>query len=89
MTILLDLDLSEKLQQLRNSLRPGQKQLADWEGGEMAISAVPGAGKSHSLAVAATIIIGRYKLHSKKQLIIVTYTRSATAGIKAKIKKYL
>jgi DNA helicase-2/ATP-dependent DNA helicase PcrA len=89
MTILLDLDLSEKLQQLRNSLRPGQKQLADWERGEMAISAVPGAGKSHSLAVAATIIIGRYKLHSKKQLIIVTYTRSATAGIKAKIKKYL
>ncbi|BBA79999.1 putative UvrD/REP helicase [cyanobacterium endosymbiont of Rhopalodia gibberula] len=89
MTILLDLDLSEELQQLRNSLRPGQKQLADWERGEMAISAVPGAGKSYSLAVAATIIIGRYQLHSKKQLIIVTYTRSAAAGIKAKIKKCL
>jgi DNA helicase II / ATP-dependent DNA helicase PcrA len=89
MTILLDLDLSEKLQQLRNSLRPGQRQLADWERGEMAISAVPGAGKSHSLAVAATIIIGRYKLHSKKQLIIVTYTRSAAAGIKVKIKRCL
>ncbi|YAI82386.1 MAG: ATP-dependent helicase [cyanobacterium endosymbiont of Rhopalodia sterrenbergii] len=89
MTISLELDIPEKLQQLRNSLRTGQKQLADWERGEMAISAVPGAGKSYSLAVAATIMIGRYKLHSKKQLIIVTYTRSAAASIKAKIKKCL
>ena len=89
MTISLDFNLSKKLQQLRNTLRSGQKQLADWERGEMAISAVPGAGKSYSLAVAATIIIGRYQLHSKKQLIVVTYTRSAAAGIKAKIKKCL
>ena len=89
MTILLDLNFLEKLQQLRNTLRPGQQQLADWERGEMAISAVPGAGKSHSLAVAATIVIGRYQLHPRKQLMIVTYTRSAAAGIKAKIKERL
>ncbi|EAZ89854.1 ATP-dependent helicase [Crocosphaera chwakensis] len=80
---------SIKLDQLRDSLRPGQQQLATWEGGKMAISAVPGAGKSHSLAVAAAMIIARYQLHPRKQLIIVTYTRSAAAGIKAKIKERL
>ncbi len=81
--------LSIKLDQLRESLRPGQQQLGSWEGGKMAISAVPGAGKSHSLAVAAAMMIARYQLHPRNQLIIVTYTRSAAAGIKAKIKERL
>jgi DNA helicase-2/ATP-dependent DNA helicase PcrA len=77
------------LQQLRDSLRPGQQHLGDWQGGQMAISAVPGAGKSHSLSVAAALAIARYQLHGKKQLLIVTYTRSAAASIKAKIKERL
>lgn len=81
--------LSEKLQQLRNSLRPGQRSLADWKGGQMAISAVPGAGKSHSLSVAAALAVARHQLHARKQLIIVTYTRSAAASIKAKIRDRL
>ncbi|MEA5533068.1 ATP-dependent helicase [Crocosphaera sp. XPORK-15E] len=78
-----------QLKKLRDNLRPGQQQLADWEGGKMAVSAVPGAGKSHSLSVAAAMTIARYQLHPRKQLIIVTYTRSAAAGIKAKIKERL
>ncbi|MGK7884087.1 MAG: ATP-dependent helicase [Crocosphaera sp.] len=82
-------NLSIKLEELRNSLRPGQQQLASWTGGKMAISAVPGAGKSHSLAVAAAMMIAKYQLHPRNQLIIVTYTRSAAAGIKAKIKERL
>ncbi|EAM49773.1 ATP-dependent helicase [Crocosphaera watsonii WH 8501] len=82
-------NLSIKLEELRNSLRPGQQQLASWTAGKMAISAVPGAGKSHSLAVAAAMMIAQYRLHPRKQLIIVTYTRSAAAGIKAKIKERL
>jgi DNA helicase-2/ATP-dependent DNA helicase PcrA len=82
-------EIEEKLQQLRNSLRPGQRNLADWRGGQMAISAVPGAGKSYSLSVAAAMAIARYQLHARKQLIIVTYTRSAAASIKDKIKKQL
>ena len=87
--IFLSETLAIKLDELRKSLRPGQQQLGSWQRGKMAISAVPGAGKSHSLAVAAAMMIARYKLHPKKQLIIVTYTRSATAGIKAKIKECL
>ncbi|MGV2390737.1 MAG UNVERIFIED_CONTAM: hypothetical protein LVR29_28640 [Microcystis novacekii LVE1205-3] len=37
---------------LRQQLRAGQQELADWQGGKMAISAVSGAGKSTVLAVA-------------------------------------
>ncbi|MGV2390738.1 MAG UNVERIFIED_CONTAM: UvrD-helicase domain-containing protein [Microcystis novacekii LVE1205-3] len=35
------------------------------------------------------MVIAREQLHAKKQLIIVTYTRSAAASIKAKIKQRL
>jgi len=77
------------LQQLRASLRPGQQSMADWQGGELAVSAVPGAGKSHSMAVAAALAIAREQLHSRRQLIVVTLTRSAAANIKLKIRGFL
>ncbi len=77
------------LKTLKQSLRSGQKSLAEWEGGQMAVSAVPGAGKSHSLSVAAAIAIIKNQLHSRRQLLIVTYTRSAAASIKSKIRDRL
>ena len=80
---------SEALEKLRNSLRDGQKMMGDWQGGKMAISAVPGAGKSHSLSVAAALAIARYQLHPRRQLVIVTYTRSAAASIKKKVRDRL
>ena len=79
----------QSLDTLRQQLRRGQQRLANWNGGEMAVSAVPGAGKSHSLSVAAAIAIIRHQLHARKQLVIVTYTRSAALAIKAKIKERL
>ena len=81
--------LENQLQQLRKSLRPGQQSLADWQGGQMAVSAVPGAGKSHSLSIAAATVVARHQLHSRKQLVVVTYTRSAAASIKSKIRDRL
>ena len=81
--------LAAELLKLKHSLRQGQKGLADWRGGEMAVSAVPGAGKSHSLSVAAAIAIAQNQLHSRKQLVVVTYTRSAAANIKSKIRDRL
>ena len=81
--------LESQLLLLRNSLRRGQQGLAHWRGGEMAVSAVPGAGKSHSLSVAAAIAIAKNQLHSRRQLIVVTYTRSAAASIKSKIRDRL
>ena len=81
--------LEAQLSLLRNSLRTGQQGLASWQGGEMAVSAVPGAGKSHSLSVAAAVAIARNQLHSRRQLVVVTYTRSAAANIRSKIRDRL
>jgi DNA helicase II / ATP-dependent DNA helicase PcrA len=73
------------IEKLCSSLRIGQQTLCNWEAGALAVSAVPGAGKSHSMAVAAAVTIARQKLHQKRKLIIVTLTRSAAANIKQKI----
>lgn len=81
--------LEGELVRLKQSLRSGQQGLANWRGGEMAVSAVPGAGKSHSLSVAAAVAIAQNQLHSRKQLVVVTYTRSAAANIKSKIRDRL
>ena len=76
-------------ERIRNSLRPGQTAMADWQGGSLAISAVPGAGKSTGMAAATALAIARYQLHAKRAIVVVTFTRSAAANIKAKIRRYL
>lgn len=85
--------LRENIALIRAKLRPGQTEMADWHGGPLAVSAVPGAGKSTGMAAAAAIAIARqyeYYLNTGnkeyKQLIVVTFTRSATANIKSKIR---
>ncbi|PSO49344.1 MAG: DNA helicase UvrD [Cyanobacteria bacterium SW_9_44_58] len=80
---------NDKLIELRNRLRVGQQPLADWNGGKLAVSAVPGAGKSTGMAIGAAIAIVRQSLNPKRQLIVVTFTRSAAASIKTKISGYL
>jgi DNA helicase II / ATP-dependent DNA helicase PcrA len=77
------------LDRMRSSLRAGQQRLADWRSGELAVSAVPGAGKSHSMAVAAALTIAREQLHQRRKLVVVTLTRSAAANIKNKIDRSL
>ncbi|MBW4540839.1 MAG: ATP-dependent helicase [Myxacorys chilensis ATA2-1-KO14] len=77
------------LRSLRDTLRPGQREIADWQSGRLAVSAVPGAGKSTGMAVAAAFAIARHQLHPRHQLVVVTFTRSAAANIKAKIRKHL
>ncbi|MEH2162941.1 MAG: ATP-dependent helicase [Nostoc sp.] len=84
-------NLRDKILAIRNSLRPGQQQMADWRSGPLAISAVPGAGKSTGMAAAAAIAIARQyeRSSSRRHLVVVTFTRSAAANIKAKIRKDL
>ena len=82
-------DRSAQLQALRDSLRPGQQRLADWRGGPLAVSAVPGSGKSTGMAAGAAIAIANFQLHARKQLILVTFTRSAAANLKAKVRSHL
>ena len=75
--------------QIRKTLRAGQQDMADWKGGPLAVSAVPGAGKSTGMAAASAIAIARNQLRNRRQLIVVTFTRSAAANIKAKIRERL
>jgi DNA helicase-2/ATP-dependent DNA helicase PcrA len=79
----------EALNELRTTLRKGQQTMADWPGGELAVSAVPGAGKSTGMAVAAAIAIAKFQLHRQKQLVIVTFTRSAVSNIRKKVSEHL
>ncbi|PZO43455.1 MAG: DNA helicase UvrD [Pseudanabaena frigida] len=79
----------DALNELRNTLREGQQTMADWQGGELAVSAVPGAGKSTGMAVAAAIAIAKFELHRQKQLVIVTFTRSAVSNIRKKVSEHL
>ncbi len=77
------------IQQIVNSLRPGQKSLAQWHSGPLAVSAVPGSGKSTGMAAGAAIAIAQHQLHARKQLVLVTFTRSAAANLKAKVRQHL
>lgn len=79
----------EACQKIRDSLREAQKDMANWQGGPLAVSAVPGAGKSTGMAAAAAIAIATNRLHSRRQLVVVTFTRSAAANIKLKIRDRL
>lgn len=81
--------INQKILKLRNSLRRGQQPLADWNGGKLAVSAVPGSGKSTGMAIGSAIALARHHLTPKQQLIVVTFTRAAATSIKNKIKEKL
>jgi DNA helicase-2/ATP-dependent DNA helicase PcrA len=81
--------IAQMIQHLRATLREGQRAMADWQGGELAVSAVPGAGKSTGMAVSAAIAIARFGLHRQRQLVIVTFTRSAASNIRQKVRRHL
>jgi DNA helicase-2/ATP-dependent DNA helicase PcrA len=89
MTVAAPLDREVILQEIYASLRQGQQALADWSGGSLAVSAVPGSGKSTGMAAAAAIAIARHQLHTNRQLVLVTFTRSAAANLKAKVRGHL
>lgn len=89
-------ELETQLQGLRAQLRAGQRSLADWRGGALAVSAVPGAGKSTGMAIATAIHLGRRYLEALKtgplpdtQLVLVTFTRSAAANLRLKVRQVL
>jgi DNA helicase-2/ATP-dependent DNA helicase PcrA len=115
---------AQLLYRLRQGLRPGQRRIADWQSGTLAISAVPGSGKSTGMAIAAAVLLANRHLARRSvggwedaelsspyfldvepggdayssaqpsellntQLLLVTFTRSAVANLKGKIRQYL
>lgn len=91
------LPIEQAISKIRKSLRTGQQPMVDWKYGPLAVSAVPGAGKSTGMAAAVATAIARqcsksatgFHLPNQGQLVVVTFTRSAVANIKTKIRQYL
>lgn len=63
--------------------------MGKWQGGTLAVSAVPGAGKSYGIAVATAIALARLDKTPAQQIILVTFTRSAALNLKRNVKEQL
>lgn len=71
------------------SLRKGQKELVEqYRGGYCAVPAIPGGGKTHSLAVWTAEMIAQ-GLHKPGKILIVTYMNSAVGNFRQRISSEL
>ena len=73
-----------------NRFRPreGQRQILEYQGGLMGVSAVPGGGKTATIAaLAARLIAG--KLPEGGQVLVVTYQTAAVDNVRARIREEL
>src|SRR6056297_4185752 len=68
--------------------RPGQKEVLEYRNGQLAVPAVPGAGKTTVLAHLAAELIDT-KLKNDQKILIVTYMNSAVANFRKKIGDFL
>ncbi len=71
------------------SLRPEQQHIADYSGGRLAVSAVPGSGKTHTLAALVVSLLQRRRVPVDSDILIVTFTNSAVDNIKARVRRML
>jgi DNA helicase-2/ATP-dependent DNA helicase PcrA len=69
-------------------LRQGQREVAAYRGGLLAVPAVPGAGKTTVLAYLASQLIEEGCI-GKGKILIVTYMTSSVANFKARIADFL
>lgn len=70
------------------SLRPSQQAVVDYTGGRMAVTAVPGAGKTHTLSYLAASLVERLTesgLAEEQEVLVVTLTNSAVNSFRSRI----
>ncbi len=70
-------------------LRPAQQKILQYQGGQMGIAAVPGAGKTFTLSMLAAKIITEGWLDEGQEVLIVTLTNSAVDTFTARIRARL
>ncbi|MGH2537985.1 MAG: UvrD-helicase domain-containing protein, partial [Candidatus Promineifilaceae bacterium] len=72
-------------------LRPAQEKILDYRQGKMAISAVPGSGKTTTLALLAAELIARGQLDPTlgRSILIVTYLNTSVENFRANIGRRL
>jgi DNA helicase-2/ATP-dependent DNA helicase PcrA len=71
------------------NLRLQQQRIAEYDGGLLAVSAVPGSGKTHTLAALVVSLLKRKQLNAEQDILVVTFTNSAVDNIKARIRRML
>ena len=68
--------------------REGQRQILEYQGGLMGVSAVPGSGKTATIAaLAARLIAGQ--LPEEGQVLVVTYQNAAVDNVRVRIRAEL
>lgn len=72
-------------------LRPAQQDILAYRGGKMAVSAVPGSGKTFTLSLLAAQLIadGRISIPIDQQVLIVTYLNASVDTFRARIRRQL
>ncbi len=68
--------------------RRGQREIMEYQGGMMGVSAVPGSGKTTTIAALAAQLIAR-RLTSGGQVLVVTYQNAAVDHLKSRIRERL
>lgn len=73
------------------TLRPAQEEILAYPGGRMAVSAVPGSGKTFTLSLLAAKLIadGRVDVEGGRQVLVVTFLNSSVDTFRARIRKRL
>ncbi|PJF47653.1 MAG: ATP-dependent helicase [Chloroflexi bacterium] len=69
------------------NLRPQQARIVnEYAGGKLAVLAVPGSGKTHTLAALAARLLARGMVGPDAEVLVVTFTNSAVENIRARIR---
>ena len=68
--------------------REGQREILDYEGGLMGVSAVPGSGKTATIVALATRLIEEGRA-GDGQVLIVTYQTAAVDNVRSRIRQAL
>ena len=68
--------------------REGQRQILEYQGGKMGVSAVPGSGKTATIVALATRLIAENRT-AGGQVLIVTYQNAAVDNIRSRIRQRL
>lgn len=68
--------------------REGQLQILEYEGGRMGVSAVPGSGKTSTIAVLAARLVER-GLPGRGKVLVVTYQNAAVDHLRTRIREEL
>ena len=68
--------------------REGQRQILEFQGGLMGVSAVPGSGKTSTIAALACRLIAEGRV-GLGQVLVVTYQNAAVENIRSRIREQL